>query len=156
MVRIARVVVTMLESRLSGVLDKFREARAMEDAGMEYLTYRALIDAGKKLEPFPDDQKTEENLVTKCTSTVHLIGDIRNGTMHYRGDSDAAFVKGELAVLLGIFNGLPPDVIVRRDTTERFTDFFEKLRRFVSISMNRTQGFFGMYEKMREIAGRYA
>lgn len=142
----------MIESRMKEVLDKFRQAKEMEDAGMEYLTYKTLIEAGKKLESFPDDERTEDNLVTKCTSTVHMIGEGRDGKMFYRADSDAAFVKGELGILLGVFNGEPAEVILSDETKTQFTVFFERLQNFVSISMNRTQGFFGMFEKIREIA----
>jgi cysteine desulfuration protein SufE len=145
----------MLEERMSEVLDTFKQAKEMEAAGMEYLTYRSLIDSGKKLEPFPEGERTEENLVTKCTSTVHLIGQKRDGRMHYVADSDAAFVKGELAILMGLFNGLPPEAIVSPDTATRFREFFNTLSQYISISMNRQQGFFGMYERIREIARRH-
>ena len=142
----------MIESKMNEVLDKFRQAKEMENAGMEYLTYKSLIDAGKKLESYPEDQRTEANLVTKCTSTVHMIGESQDGNMFYTADSDAAFVKGELGILLGVFNGESSEVILSDDTKTQFTDFFEKLQNYVSISMNRTQGFFGMFEKIREIA----
>ncbi len=146
----------MIESKMNDVLDKFRQAKEMEDAGMEYLTYKALIDAGKKLGAYPEEQRTEENLVTKCTSTVHMIGENRDGKMYYTADSDAAFVKGELGILLGMFNGEALEVILSDDTKTQFTDFFAKFQNYVSISMNRTQGFFGMFEKIREIAQKRA
>jgi cysteine desulfuration protein SufE len=144
----------MIESKMKEVLDKFRQAKEMENAGMEYLTYKTLIDAGKKLEPYPEDQRTEDNLVTKCTSTVHMIGESRDGSMFYTADSDAAFVKGELGILLGLFNGESSEVILNDDTKTLFTNFFEELQNYVSISMNRTQGFFGMFEKIRELANK--
>jgi cysteine desulfuration protein SufE len=145
----------MIESRMNEVLDRFKQAKEAELAGMEYLTYRSLIDAGKKIEPFPDAKRTEENLVTKCTSTVHLIGENRNGKMHYTADSDAAFVKGELAILLGVFNDLTPEIILSQETADRFMNFFNGLSQYISISMNRQQGFFGMYERIREIAKQH-
>jgi len=142
----------MIESKLNQVLATFRQAKEMEDAGMEYLTYTALIDAGKKLAPYPDALRTEEHLVTKCTSTVHLSGECRDGVMHYLADSDSAFVKGELGILLDIFNGLTPAVVTSDQTQGLFTSFFKQLQGCVSISMNRTKGLFGMFDRIREIA----
>lgn len=142
----------MIEAKLQQVLATFRQAREMEDAGVEYLTLTALIDAGKKLEPYPEALRTEQHLVTKCTSTVHLAGKCREGAMVYVADSDSAVVKGELAILLEIFNGQTPALIAGDDTKRLFTEFFDQLQTCVSISMNRSQGFVGMFDRIREIA----
>jgi len=57
---------------------------------------------------------------------------------------------------MGLFNGLSPEAIVSPDTATRFLEFFNSLSQYISISMNRQQGFFGMYERIREIAKRHA
>lgn len=64
----------MTEATLQQVLARFRQAKEMEEAGVEYLTFNALIDAGKKLEPYPEALRPEQHLITKCTSTVTWRG----------------------------------------------------------------------------------
>ena len=142
----------MIEAKLQQVLATFRQAKELEEAGVEYLTFTALIDAGKKLEPYPEALRTKQHLVTKCTSTVHLAGECREGAMVYVADFDSAFVKGELGILLEIFNGQTPALIAGDKTKRLFIDFFDGLQACVSISMNRTQGFFGMFDQIRKIA----
>ena len=64
--------------------------------------YRYLIDLGEKLPPFAEECRTDEWKVSGCQSQVWLVPSfVREGNdvrLHFAGDSDAAIVRGLIAV----------------------------------------------------------
>ena len=54
----------------------------------------------KKLAPLPEEYRNEAFKVKGCVSQVFVVGELVNGTLHWRGDSDAAITKGLLALLI--------------------------------------------------------
>ena len=100
-----------------------------------------------------DEEMVPENRVAKCQSTVYVSGELADGKMRFRGSSDAAFVRGELAILIGAMNGLSPCEVVTAKA--QVGQFVEKLKGIITISLIRGEGFLGMYEKMREISCEY-
>ena len=67
--------------------------------------YRYLIDLGRRLEPLSDGERSEANKVRGCASQVWLVEDEADGKLSLRGDSDAAIVKGLVAVVIALFGG---------------------------------------------------
>lgn len=68
--------------------------------------YRYLIDLGRQLPPLEPAEQSEENKVRGCASQVWLVfepGDAN--TVSFRGDSDAAIVKGLVALMISLFSG---------------------------------------------------
>jgi cysteine desulfuration protein SufE len=129
------------------------EARLMGLDGFDYQVYKELMNLGESLESFPKDDMVPENRVAKCQSTVYITGELEDGRMRFRGCSDAAFVRGELAILVRTMSGLSPCEVVTAKA--QVGQFVEKLKGIVEISMIRGEGFLGMYEKMREISCQY-
>ena len=130
---------------LEEMFDKF-----LEPAGV---AYKELMALGEELETFPGEDMIPENRVAKCQSTVYVTGELKDGIMRFRGCSDAAFVRGELAILIGAMSGLPPCEVVTAKA--QVAQFIDKLKGIITISLIRGEGFLGMYEKMREIACDY-
>ena len=60
--------------------------------------YSLLIDYGNGLEPFPQEDKTDQNLIEGCQSKVWFTAEMQDGRVVYRGDSDAILVKGIVAL----------------------------------------------------------
>mgnify|MGYP001613198963 CR=1 FL=1 len=138
---------------LDTILEEIKEAKEAEVSfGKEFGPYMLLIDYGKSLLPLPKEHKTEKNLVTKCRSTVYIIGGRDGDHINYYGDSDSVFVKGELAVLLKTLSGLTPEEIISKQAQEKLEKFMDEAKTYLPLSTSRSEGFFGMYEKMREIA----
>ena len=52
--------------------------------------YKYIIKLGMKLEPLDETYKTEDNLVRGCQSQVWLATDLKDGTVFFKADSDAA------------------------------------------------------------------
>ena len=66
--------------------------------------YRYIIELGEKLPPLDDKFKTDEWKVRGCQSQVWLVPSVKDGVISFAGDSDAAIVKGLIAVVLMIYN----------------------------------------------------
>ncbi len=102
--------------------ERFKRLRSWEDR------YRYLIQMGRKLAPFPEEDRSEENLVPGCMSRVWLIPHVPSGeseTLSFLADSDAD-IEG----------------------------LFEKMELAQHLSANRRNGFYSMNQKMREYAAR--
>jgi cysteine desulfuration protein SufE len=145
---------------LDQVYDKLRQAKDAEEEarklgldGFDYQAYKELMALGEKLESFPEEDMIPENRVAKCQSTVYITGRLDGGKMLFKGCSDAAFVRGELAILIGAMSGLSPCEVVT--SKAKVGQFVERLKGIVTISLIRGEGFLGMYEKMREISCQY-
>jgi cysteine desulfuration protein SufE len=106
--------------------------------------YAHIIELGKKLAPFPEDQKSETNIIKGCQSKVWMISHFDNGKVTYLADSDAIIVKGLIAMLLTTFSGFTPDEII---ATEPY--FIEKIGMKNHLSMTRSNGLASMVKQMK-------
>jgi cysteine desulfuration protein SufE len=70
----------------------------------ELAKYEYIIDLGKRLEPFKEEDKIPTNIVHGCTSQVWLTHEIKDGKMYFYGTSDAIIVKGLVYMILKIFS----------------------------------------------------
>lgn len=127
--------------------------------GFEFLDdweerYAFIIDLGKQLPAFPDDERTEENYVHGCQSQVWLIHhyDEQSGKLYLLIDSDAIIVRGLAAIILVALNGKPPRDLLATDIDE----LFEQLDLFRHISPTRGNGLRAMVGKIRDVAAETA
>ncbi len=123
--------------------------------GFEFLDdweerYAFIIDLGKQLPAFPDDERTEKNYVHGCQSQVWLIHhyDEQSGRLYLLIDSDAIIVRGLAAIILVALNGKTPRDLLATDIDE----LFEQLDLFRHISPTRGNGLRAMVGKIRDIA----
>jgi cysteine desulfuration protein SufE len=108
----------MAERSIDDIIDDFAFLDDWEDR------YRYVIELGRALPDFPEDQRTDANKVRGCASQVWLHTDLEpspNGpVMRFHGDSDAMIVKGLIAILVAQFNGQRAEDIVATDPTGTF------------------------------------
>ncbi|GHD50162.1 Cysteine desulfuration protein SufE [Marinobacter persicus] len=116
--------------------------------------YAYIIDLGKQLPAFPDDDRVEENYVHGCQSQVWLIHhyDETSGKLFLLIDSDAMIVRGLAAIILVALNGKTPRELLATDIDE----LFEQLDLFRHISPTRGNGLRAMVGKIRDIAAAEA
>ncbi len=69
--------------------------------------YRHLIDLGRAMPPLEEAFRVPGTKVDGCASQVWLLIEPQGGTFRFRGDSDAMIVKGLIAVLALLYNGIP-------------------------------------------------
>src|ERR1700712_5981322 len=75
--------------------------------------YRYVIDLGKDLSPLTDAERNDANKVRGCASQVWLVTEPQtDGTLKFRGDSDAHIVRGLVAIVLRLYSGRAPAEIL--------------------------------------------
>jgi cysteine desulfuration protein SufE len=68
--------------------------------------YRHVIDMGKAMPPLEDALRVPATKVNGCASQVWIVPQVREGLFTFRGDSDAMIVRGLIAVLHALYDGL--------------------------------------------------
>ncbi|HVM98976.1 MAG TPA: SufE family protein [Caulobacteraceae bacterium] len=116
--------------------------------------YRYVIDLGRGLEPLKPEERSDANKVRGCASQVWLVTEPQSdGSLRFRGDSDAHIVRGLIAILLRLFSGRQPAEILGFDARAAFA----RLGLTGALSSQRSNGLFSMVERIRrDAAGRAA
>ena len=112
--------------------------------------YSLLIDYGNGLEPFPEADKTDKNLIDGCQSKVWFTAEIKDGKVIYHGDSDAILVKGIVALLIRVLSGHTPKEIVETDLY-----FIDEINLREHLSPTRSNGLNAMLKQMHSFALAY-
>ena len=112
--------------------------------------YREIMLLGKTLPVLPDVLKTDDALVPGCESKVWMFVefDLTENTLVVIGDSDTRIVKGLLAIILALYNGLTPEQVVNKNAYEEF----EKLGLISHLSASRGNGIKAMVDKIQTMA----
>jgi cysteine desulfuration protein SufE len=127
-------------------LDELREHFELFDGWED--RYRYLIDLGKQLPPMPAELKNDLTKVDGCLSQVWLLGRLDGDRMRYLADSDAAIVRGLIAVLMVAYDKKTPTEIAATDART----LFDELGFGSHVSMNRRNGFFAMVSRIQRDA----
>lgn len=107
--------------------------------------YSLLIDLGNELEELPESLKTEQNLIDGCQSKVWIDAQLSpEGTIRFRGDSDAILVKGIVALLIRVMNDHRPQEIIDADLY-----FIDAIGLREHLSPTRSNGLLSMLKQMR-------
>lgn len=112
--------------------------------------YQLLIDLGEELEPLPESDKTNQNLIDGCQSRVWLVCDEHDGILTFRAESDALIVKGIVTLLIRVLSGHTPDEILNAELY-----FIEKIGLTEHLSPTRSNGLLAMVKQMRMYALAY-
>ena len=107
--------------------------------------YRYLIDLGRRLEPLSDGERSEANKVRGCASQVWLVEDEADGKLSLRGDSDAAIVKGLVAVVIALFGGRTRDEVRALDADAKLAE----LDLAEHITPQRSNGLASMIRRLK-------
>ena len=128
------------QARLNDLLNEFELFDDWEDR------YRYIIDLGKDVTPLKDEEKTAATKVLGCASQVWLVIDeAPAGILRFRGESDAFIVKGLIAVLVRLLDGLPHTEIQSFSIRDTLT----KLGLNEALSSQRTNGLMSMVERLK-------
>ena len=115
--------------------------------------YRHVIDLGRALEPLTGAERSDANKVRGCASQVWLVTEPQgDGTLRFRGDSDAHIVRGLIAILLRFYSGHTPREILAFDAKAAF----QQLGLTGALSAQRSNGLFSMVERIRRDAAALA
>ena len=106
--------------------------------------YEYVLWLAKKLKPLPTEEQTEDIRVRGCVSQVFVRGELEDGVMHWRGDSDALITKGLLALLIQGLDGLTPEQVQAVDPA-----FIEATGLQTSLTPSRANGFLNILRMMQ-------
>ncbi|QFS83220.1 Cysteine desulfuration protein SufE [Roseivivax sp. THAF40] len=107
--------------------------------------YRLVIEMGRDMEPLDEALKVPATKVEGCASQVWLHPRIEAGDFHFQGDSDAMIVRGLIAVLHKLYDGLPVDQVAAVDAKAELG----RLGLNDHLSAQRSNGLRAMIERIR-------
>lgn len=109
--------------------------------------YQYIIDLGRRLPEFPEDQRVESNKIRGCQSQVWFTAEQTDGRLQFKAISDAAIVSGLIALLLRVYsNRLPEDIVGSR------ADFVSSLQLEEHLSPTRSNGLAAMLKAIQGFA----
>ncbi|OSM99491.1 MULTISPECIES: cysteine desulfuration protein SufE [Lonsdalea] len=115
--------------------------------------YLYIMELGSRLEPLSDDLRQDENRVNGCQSQVWIVVTRdEQGRVMLQGDSDAAIVKGLIAVVFSLYQQMTPQDIVALDVRP----FFQELALAQHLTPSRSQGLEAMLRSIRSRAAELA
>ena len=84
--------------------------------------YLYVIELGGQLPALADEHRQDKNLISGCQSQVWIVMQTNEaGELSFAGDSDAAIVKGLLAIVFSLYQGLTAQEVVELDVRPFFT-----------------------------------
>lgn len=109
--------------------------------------YEYVINKGKSLESMDEQLKTDENSIGGCQSNVWIYVEMKNGTIHYKIDSDSLIVKGLISLLLEVLNDLSP-----KDISQANLYFIDVIGLNTHLSPSRLNGLQSIIKHIKESA----
>lgn len=109
--------------------------------------YQYLIDMGRRLPPFPDQYRSDENRIRGCQSQVWFVAKEIDGRLYFEAVSDAAIVSGLIALLLRLYSGRKP-----QDILDTPPEFVTALQLEAHLSPTRSNGLSSMLTAIRRFA----
>lgn len=108
--------------------------------------YLYVIELGGRLPELSDSLHQAEYSVSGCQSQVWIVMQpAADGTIELQGDSDAAIVKGLIAIVFSLYQGMTPQQIVDFDVRP----WFEQLALTEHLTPSRSQGLEAMIRTIR-------
>lgn len=109
--------------------------------------YQYIIELGHKLEPLPDEYKTDQYRIKGCQSSVWLHAENRNGRLAFMADSDSVFVKGEIALLIDVLSDRLPAEVLNHNL-----EFIDEIGLRQHLAVTRANGLAAMIRQMKTYA----
>lgn len=113
--------------------------------------YLYLIELGKKLPVLPIAEREDALRIRGCQSQVWLEQTIdEQGRYQFRADSDAAIVKGLLALVILVYQARTASEILAFDIRTWFT----QLELQQHLTPTRVQGLFAIVNRIQQTTGQ--
>lgn len=113
--------------------------------------YSLLIDMGNNLTPLDEQYKTNQNLIEGCQSRVWITAQMKDGKVHFEGESDAIIVKGIVSLLFRVLNNQTPSDILNNELY-----FIKEIGLQEHLSPTRSNGLVSMLKQMKLFAATFA
>lgn len=109
--------------------------------------YKKIIELGKLLPALDENIKTEKYKLSGCQSQVWINAKLTNGKIIFEADSDAAIVKGLVAILVKVYSNETPEEILSNPP-----GFLQKIGIDKHLSPTRKNGLGAMMKQIQMYA----
>ncbi len=135
---------------INDIQDEIIEEFEMFDDWME--RYQLIVDYARELKknPFPEADKTDQNLIDGCQSKVWFTAKMQDGLLYFNGESDALLVQGIVALLIHVLSGHTPQEIANAEMY-----FIPRIGLQEHLSPTRSNGIVAMLKQLRLYALAY-
>lgn len=111
--------------------------------------YLYIIELGQRLPALSEEAHRAENKIQGCQSQVWIVLHQRDdGVIELQGDSDAAIVKGLIAVVFALYHEMTAQDILAFDVRA----WFEQMALTQHLTPSRSQGLEAMLRAIRAMA----
>lgn len=111
--------------------------------------YLYIIDLGQRMEQLEEAEHRADNMIQGCQSQVWIVMERGvDGIIALRGDSDAAIVKGLIAIVFILYDQMTAQDILAFDVRP----WFEKMALTQHLTPSRSQGLEAMIRAIRTMA----
>ena len=117
-------------------------------ADQEMGQYQYLMDIGKKSSTFLKKEQSEQNKMYGCMAQVWVIMEKRNDKFYFRGDSDAAIVKGVVSIITEAMNDNTTHEI--KNVKHNIVD---QLGLGTGLTLRRQVGMMAMIDHIKKLSG---
>ncbi|HEY9144682.1 MAG TPA: SufE family protein [Arenimonas sp.] len=112
--------------------------------------YQYLIDLGRKLPPFPEEWKTEDNRLQGCQSMVWIVPEGDAKDLRFKAVSDSSIVSGLIYLALRVYSGRSAGEILA--TTP---DYIADIGLAKHLSPTRSNGLAALLQFIQDTARRH-
>lgn len=131
---------------MAALLDKERLLRNFQRCANWEEKYLYIIELGQRLAELNEQDRRPENSIQGCQSQVWIVmRQNADGVIELQGDSDAAIVKGLIAIVFILYHQMTPQDIVNFDVRP----WFEKMALTQHLTPSRSQGLEAMIRAIR-------
>ena len=106
--------------------------------------YQLLIEKGRQMPSWPENEKKEDLKVKGCQSQVWLKAEMKEGRIVFSADSDALISKGLISILIEVYSQSTPEEILNYRP-----EFIKKIGLDSSLSPSRANGLYSMMKQMQ-------
>ncbi len=131
---------------MAALPDKERLLRNFQRCANWEEKYLYIIELGQRLAELNEQDRCPENSIQGCQSQVWIVmRQNADGVIELQGDSDAAIVKGLIAIVFILYHQMTPQDIVNFDVRP----WFEKMALTQHLTPSRSQGLEAMIRAIR-------
>ena len=131
---------TILEVQ-NNITQEFEQLTEWEDK------YKRIIDLGREMKVLDPSYKTDKYKLGGCQSQVWTNAKLEDGKIIFEADSDAAIVKGLIALLIKVYSNHTPDEILSSPP-----EFLKKIGIDNHLSPTRQNGLGAMMKQIQMYA----
>jgi len=136
----------MAQEAFEDIVETFEFLEDWEDR------YRHVIDMGKAMPPLEEAFRVPATKVEGCASQVWLVPELEGAgeaaTFRFRGESDAMIVRGLIAILVALYDGLNVADVLKVDASGELA----RLGLNDHLSAQRSNGLSAMVQRIRDLA----